>query len=72
MLALGALFCIVLGYYGTEPMLASARLGQGPLSFAMLHGVASVFFLAKFVLVAVLAWRLGGRARAVATISSGS
>lgn len=57
-LALAALFCIVAGYYAVEPMLAAAGRGEGP-SFAVLHGVASLFFVVKFVAVAVLAWRLG-------------
>jgi hypothetical protein len=58
-LALAALFSIVAGHYAIEPMLAAAgRGGEGP-PFAVLHGVASVFFVVKFVVVAVLAWRLG-------------
>ena len=57
-LALAALFCIVAGHYAIEPMLAAAGRGEGP-PFAVLHGVASVFFVVKFVVVAVLAWRLG-------------
>jgi hypothetical protein len=61
-LALTALFCIVAGHYAIEPMLAAAGRGEGP-SFAVLHGVASVFFAAKFVAVGVLAWRLGGAPR---------
>jgi len=57
-LALAALFSVVAGHYAIEPMLAAAAHGEGP-SFATLHGVASVFFVVKFVAVAVLAWRLG-------------
>jgi hypothetical protein len=57
-LALAALFSIVAGHYAIEPMLADAGRGQGP-SFAVLHGVASAFFVVKFGAVALLAWRLG-------------
>jgi hypothetical protein len=39
-------------------MIESARRGEGGPSFAVLHGVASAFFLVKFLAVAVLAWRL--------------
>jgi hypothetical protein len=56
-LVLVALFCIVAGHYAIRPMLTTAGGGDG-LSFAMLHGVASAFFVVKFVAVAVLAWRL--------------
>ena len=58
LLVLGALFCTVFGYFAMQPMLASARAGQGLLSFGVLHGVSAVFFLLKGLLVAVLAWRL--------------
>jgi hypothetical protein len=57
-LVLAALFCIVAGHYAIEPMLAAAGRGEGP-SFAVLHGVASAFFVLKFVAVAELAWRFG-------------
>jgi len=66
MLVLAALFCIVAGYFAIQPMIETARRGEGGPSFAVLHGVASAFFLAKVVAVAVLAWRLTAR-RAVAT-----
>jgi hypothetical protein len=70
-LVLVALFCIVAGHYALEPMLAGAGRGDGP-SFAVLHGVASAFFVVKFVAVAVLAWRLvaAAVASAAAAISS--
>ena len=58
LLVLGALFCTVFGYFAMQPMMASARAGQGLLSFGVLHGVSAVFFLLKGLLVAVLAWRL--------------
>jgi hypothetical protein len=61
MLVLAALFCIVAGHYALEPMIESARRGEGGPSFAVLHGVASAFFVVKFVAVAVLAWRLAVR-----------
>jgi hypothetical protein len=64
-LVLAALFCIVAGHYAIEPMLASAGRGEGA-TFAVLHGVASAFFLVKFVAVAVLAWRFAGPAAAAA------
>jgi hypothetical protein len=41
-------------------MIESARRGEGGPSFAVLHGVASAFFLVKFAAVAALAWRLTG------------
>jgi uncharacterized membrane protein YidH (DUF202 family) len=66
MLVLAALFCIVAGYFAVQPMIETARRGEGGPSFAVLHGVASAFFLAKVVAAAVLAWRLTAR-RAAAT-----
>ena len=60
-LVLVALFSIVAGHYATQPMLASAGRGDAP-SFAVLHGVASAFFVVKLVAVAVLAWRFAGPA----------
>lgn len=59
MLVLAALFCIVAGYFAVQPMMETARRGEGGPSFAVLHGVASAFFALKFVAVAVLAWRIG-------------
>ena len=56
-LALGAIFCTVAGYFALQPMLASARAGQGPLSFGQLHAVSVGFFAVKLVLVTALAWR---------------
>ena len=74
-LALAALFCTVAGHFGLQPMLEAARAGEGRASFAVLHGAAAVFFLAKLGVVAALAWRLGRPAaaiRAAGTTSSGS
>ncbi len=61
MLLLGAMFCTIAGYYAVQPMLADARIGQGPLSFAALHGVSIGFYALKTLLVATLAWRLTQR-----------
>ena len=68
-LVLAALFCIVAGHYAVAPMLASAR--GDAARFALLHGVATVFFVVKLVAIAVLAWRLAGRgSAATATATS--
>jgi hypothetical protein len=56
-LVLGAIFCVVAGYFAVLPMMASARAGQGPLSFGQLHAVSMAFFGLKLALVAALAWR---------------
>jgi hypothetical protein len=56
-LALGALFCTVAGYYAVQPMMAAARAGQGALSFGQLHGVSAAFYVVKTGLVLALAWR---------------
>ena len=60
LLVLAALFSIVAGHYALEPMIESARRGEPGPSFAVLHGVASAFFLVKFVAAAGVAWRLTG------------
>ena len=55
-LALGALFCTVLGYFVVQPMMGAARAGQGGmLSFAQLHAVSALFFLLKIGCVLALA-----------------
>jgi len=59
-LALGALFCTVAGYFALQPMMAAARAGQGPLSFGQLHAVSAVFYGLKVLLVLALAWRAAG------------
>ena len=56
-LALGAVFCTVAGYFSVQPQMAAARAGQGLLSFGQLHAVSAAFYLVKLVLVAMLAWR---------------
>ncbi len=58
MLLLGALFCTVAGYFAVQPMMESARAGQGVLSFGMLHAISAAFFVLKGLLVLALAWRL--------------
>ena len=57
LLALGALFCTVAGYFALQPMMAAARAGQGPLSFGQLHAISAAFYLVKLGLVGALAWR---------------
>jgi hypothetical protein len=56
-LALGAIFCTVAGYFALQPMMVAARAGQGRLSFGQLHGLSTTFYIVKFVLVGLLAWR---------------
>jgi hypothetical protein len=56
-LALGTLFCTIVGYFAVQPLLAAARMGQGVLGFGQLHTASLVFFAIKVVLVAALAWR---------------
>jgi len=58
LLALGALFCTVAGYYAVLPMMEAARAGQASPSFATLHIVSTGFFTLKGLLVLALAWRL--------------
>ena len=57
MLALGAVFCTVAGYFALQPLMAAARAGQGPLSFGQLHAISAGFYAIKLVLVLTLAWR---------------
>ena len=56
-LALGTVFCTVVGYFAVQPMMPGARAGQGPLSFGQLHLVSAVFYVLKGSLVLALAWR---------------
>ena len=60
LLVLGALFCTVLGYFALQPMMEAARAGQGLLSFGALHGISSVMFVLKGLLLLVLVWRGAG------------
>jgi len=57
MLALGALFCTVLGYFALLPLMADARAGAGRFSFAQLHGASTAVYALKTILVGALAWR---------------
>ncbi|MFL6626439.1 MAG: DUF4149 domain-containing protein [Burkholderiaceae bacterium] len=57
-LALAALFCTVVGYYGLEPLMERARSGaSNTLGFMQLHAVSLAFFGAKGLLALALAWR---------------
>ena len=58
LLVLGSLFCLIVGYFVLQPMMAAARAGQGSMSFASLHALAGLFFAAKTLIVIALAWRL--------------
>ena len=69
-LALGALFCTVLGYFALQPMMEAARAGQGSLSFGQLHAISLAFYGLKLALVLVLAWRALGPAGPVSPAPS--
>ena len=64
LLVLGALFCIIAGHYALQPIMEGRLRGEPGASFAVLHGVASAFFLVKFLAVGALAWRLTGAPQA--------
>ena len=58
LLAAGALFCTVAGYYGLLPALEQARSGNVTgLSFMQLHALSLAFFGLKGLLVLALAWK---------------
>jgi hypothetical protein len=58
LLAAGALFCTVAGYYGLLPALEQARGGAATgLTFLQLHALSLAFFGAKGLMVLALAWR---------------
>ena len=58
LLAAGALFCTVAGYYGLLPAMEQARLGgTTQLSFLQLHALSLAFFGVKGLLVLALAWK---------------
>lgn len=63
-LALVALFCVVAGHFGLQPMIEAARQGGGGLSFSALHGVSMAFFAGKLAAASGLAWRLTSEAAA--------
>ncbi len=56
-LAAGALFCTVAGYFALQPLMATARAGQGAFSFGQLHALSAALYGLKIMLVAALAWR---------------
>ncbi|MEO8805239.1 MAG: DUF4149 domain-containing protein [Burkholderiaceae bacterium] len=60
-LLMGTLFCTVAGHFAVQPMMASARAGQGAWSFGALHAVSGGLFALKGLLVLALAWRLSAR-----------
>lgn len=62
-LALGAIFCTVLGYFALQPLMPAARAGQGAFSFAQLHLASTACYLLKTALVLALAWRAVALAR---------
>ncbi len=57
-LVLIALFCTVLGHFGLQPMMVSARAGEGALSFAALHAISAALFGFKGLALVALSWRL--------------
>jgi hypothetical protein len=57
LLPAGALFCTVAGYFALQPMMTSAKMGQGNLSFLTLHAISFGFYGLKMILVLALAWR---------------
>ena len=69
-LALGAVFCTVAGYFALQPLMAAARAGQGTLSFGQLHAISAAFYALKLLLVALLAWRVASPNPGVARLSS--
>lgn len=62
-LPLVALFLTVLGYYGLQPLMESAKQGLGSWTFLQLHAVSLALFGLRTVVVAVLAWRVMPRDR---------
>ena len=68
-LLLGTLFCTVAGHFAVQPMMAAARTGQGPWSFAQLHAASGGLFVLKGLIVLALAWRLAQGLKAAATPS---
>jgi hypothetical protein len=60
-LALGALFCTVAGYFAIQPLMPAAKAGQGAFSFGQLHAASAAFYVIKGLLVLALAWRAARR-----------
>lgn len=62
LLTLSALFLVIVGEFALHPMIEAAKAGQPtPLSFGALHGVSSLLYWVRAVLIGVLAWRLTER-----------
>jgi Domain of unknown function (DUF4149) len=61
LLGLGAVACTVAGYFAVQPMMPSARAGQGWIGFGALHAASVGFFALKALLVLILAWRCAGK-----------
>lgn len=70
-LVLGMLLCVLVGYFGLQPFMASLReqaevigaaVGDSPYraQFGMLHGVSSVFYLVESLLGLALIWKVAG------------
>ena len=57
LLAVGALFCTVCGYYALEPLMEQARVGASALTFLQWHAISLAFFGVKGLLVLALAWQ---------------
>jgi hypothetical protein len=71
LLAVGALFCTVAGYYGLQPMMETVRAGgTAPLGFGQLHALSTAFFGLKGLLVLALAWRAASSPRSLTPSSS--
>lgn len=70
-LVLAMLLCVLVGYFGLQPFMASLRaqadalgvaVGDSPYraQFGMLHGVSSVFYLVQSLLGLALIWKAAG------------
>ena len=70
-LVLAMLVCVLVGYFGLQPFMASLRaqadalgvaVGDSPYRarFGMLHGVSSVFYLVQSLLGLMLIWKAAG------------
>jgi hypothetical protein len=70
-LVLAMLLCVLIGYFGLQPFMASLReqadalgvaVGDSPYRarFGMLHGISSVFYLVESLLGLVVVWKAAG------------
>ena len=70
-LVFGMLLCVLVGYFGLQPFMASLReqadalgvaVGDSPFRarFGMLHGVSSAFYLVQSLLGFILIWKAAG------------